>query len=611
MRGIVGYIGSRNASEILVDGLRRLEYRGYDSSGIAVLNGYVHVVKSQGPLQRLEECLAANPVAGNVGIAHTRWATFGASSDASAHPHVDCSGRLAVVLNGRIENDGELRSELRARGHSFTSESDTEVVAHLIEECYRGDLRTAVIEALQRLRGSYALVAASVHHPGELVAARKESPLVIGLGDGEAFLASDIPAVLHQTQRFYVLEDGEVAVVTADGVEVLSRDGQPVGETPPVVSLGADTAEKNGFEHFMLKEIYEQPESLINATRGRLATDADGGNRVTLDGVNLSPEEARALEQVVIVGCGTAYHAGLLGAAYMRQLAGLRASAEIASEFRYGDADVGPGTLAVFVSQSGETAETLSAMREAKRRGCTTLAVVNVIDSSMAREADHVLFTLAGPEIAIASTKAYVAQVVCLLQLALFLGRHRGSLPADAPRIFADLRTLPQLARQVIDACAARMRTVAAAWTDVKSAYYIGRGLDYAVAREGQLKLKETSYIHAEALAAGELRHGPIALVADGMPVVAIATQPHVYDKMLSIAEEARARGATVIGVSMMDDARLDEICTHWFHIPETHPLLAPMLAILPLQILSYEVARARGCDVDKPRYLTKSVRVE
>lgn len=613
--GIVGYVGFRAAAEILLGGLRRLEYGGYDSSGIAVVNHSLHVVKSKGRLKELEAKLQENALHGSIGIAHTRWATHGAPSDTNAHPHIDCSGSIAIVHNGILENEAELRQRLSQKGHRFVSETDSEVFAHLIEEHYEGDLVAAVRAALAEVRGSYALAVMHRDHPDHIVAARKDNPAVIGLGKGETFLASDIPAVLEHTRRFVVLKDGEIAQMFADRVDVFAADGRKTEQEVLTVDWDLATAEKDGYEHFMLKEIHEQPRAIANALRGRLRSSASQNGAATadftLEGIGLPEETVRALDQVYLIGCGTAYHAGLLGAAFIKRLAKLRAEADIASEFRYSDPQVGPGTLAIFVSQSGETADTLAALREAKRLGCVTLGVVNAVGSTMAREADYVLYTQAGPEIAIASTKAYVTQVTCLLQVALYLGQLRGTLPADVAPLIQSLMELPALAEQVIASSAEPIRRLAQRWANMRDAYYIGRGIDLPVAMEGQLKLKEVTYIHAEALAAGELKHGPLALIEPGMPVVALATQAELYDKLVSNVREVRARGADVLGIAAVGADGFDEICNEVIRIPQTHALLTPLLAVLPLQLLAYEVAVARGCDVDNPRNLVKSVTVE
>ncbi|HLJ62072.1 MAG TPA: glutamine--fructose-6-phosphate transaminase (isomerizing) [bacterium] len=609
MCGIMGYIGERPAVPVLLDGLRRLEYRGYDSAGVAVMNGgSVEVRKAAGKLARLAEIMERSPVHGALGIGHTRWATHGHPSDENAHPHADCRGRIVVIHNGIIENFLELKEELLARGHRFHSETDTEVLAHLIEETYRGDLPSAVEQAVDRARGAYALVVLSADEPDKIVAVRRISPLIVGLGRGEMLLASDIPALLPYTRDVLVIEDGEMAVLTRAGVTLTRIGGGAIIREPMRVEWDADAAEKGGYAHFMLKEIHEQPRALQETMMGRLPDD----RAVALDGVALPPDVARALDKVWLVACGTAYHAGLVGRALLERLALIPAEADLGSEFRYRHPLVGRRALAVAISQSGETADTIAASREGRAHGARTLAVANVIGSTLPREADDVLYTRAGPEIAVCSTKAYLTQLAALTMLSVHLGQARGTLePARGTALIRGLRALPSLAQSVlrrepeIVALAERLYTT-------EDVFFIGRGLDYYVAMEGSLKFKEISYIHSEALAGGELKHGTLALVTPGVVVVALATQPDLLDKTVSNIQQVRARGADVIGVATADTA--DALRPHvntLLDVPATDPLLAPVLSVIPLQLFAYHVARLRGNDVDQPRNLAKSVTVE
>ena len=608
MCGIVGYLGGRQAAPILLEGLRRLEYRGYDSAGIAVIeNSGVRVDKKAGKLVNLREKLDPALPTGTVGIGHTRWATHGRPSDRNAHPHLDCSGRFAVVHNGIIENYLALREWLVAKGHEFRSETDTEVLPHLLEEFYKGDLTAAMLQVAKKIDGSYAAVALALDEPDCLVAARQDSPLVVGLGEGENFLASDIPALLAHTRQTYILEDGEFAVLTRDQVAVLDRTGSRVDKQIFQVKWEAAQAEKEGYAHFMLKEIHEQPRALRETLAGRIAPD--GG--IVLNELQIPGQQLREINKIFITACGTAYHAGVVGKYIIENLARLPVEVDIASEFRYRNPLVDEHTLVIVISQSGETADTLAALREARRKGARVVAVTNVVDSSVAREADDVIYTHAGPEIAVASTKAYSTQLICMYLLALHLARERGALPAaESARIVGALRKLPEKVSAVLENDKSILDFVRR-HAGCPSCFFIGRGVDYAVAMEGSLKLKEISYIHAEAYAAGELKHGTLALIVAGVPVVALTTQESLFEKTVSNIKEVKAREATVLALALHTLDEVEKVADEVIYIPQTHPALTPVLAVVPLQLLAYHMAVARGCDVDQPRNLAKSVTVE
>ncbi len=609
MCGIVGYIGPRPVTPILLDGLKKLEYRGYDSSGIALIeNNRIEVYKRQGKLEVLREELNGREFYATAGIGHTRWATHGKPSDINAHPHTDCQGRFAVIHNGIIENYLPLKEWLISMGHGFRSETDTEVLPHLIEEFYEGDLVQTVLRVTRKIEGSYAMVVLALDEPGRLVAARQDSPLVVGLGDGENFLASDIPALLCHTRNTYILEDGEIAEITPDGVTVIDQYGRPVAKNVFHVKWEAAQAEKGGFDHFMLKEIYEQPRALKDTLSGRIDPD---GARVVLSEIKMTPEQIRNIKKIFISACGTAYHAGLVGKYIIEKMARVPVEIDIASEFRYRDPLVDKDSLVIVVSQSGETADTLAALRESKRRGARVLAVTNVVDSSIAREADYILYTWAGPEIAVASTKAYTTQLMCMYLIGLYLADIRGTLPeADRREIIKELRKLSDKVKVILNNCSIIDQFVRD-YAGSENAFFIGRGLDHTVAMEGALKLKEISYIHAEAYAAGELKHGTLALIIKGVPVIALATQQDLFEKMVSNIKEVKAREATVIALAMDGVREIEKVADHVLHIPRTHPLLAPVLTVVPLQLLAYRMAVARSCDVDQPRNLAKSVTVE
>lgn len=608
MCGIVGYVGPREAAPVLLEGLRRLEYRGYDSAGIAVIQpGAIFLRKKTGRLDALAESLEGTMPSGRTGIGHTRWATHGRPSDRNAHPHPDCTGQIVAVHNGIIENYIELREWLQEKGHHFSSETDTEVVPHLIEHYYAGDLYEAVRASVQRLRGSYALAVIHRDHPEEIVAVRKDSPLVVGLGNGENLVASDIPAVLDYTRRVYILNDGEMAVIRADRVDLIDTEGHPIDKEVFQVKWDPVSARKNGYADFMIKEIHEQPTAVRETLRDKITADG----RVTLNEVHLSRAELKQIRKVQMVACGTAYHAGLVGKYLIERLVRIPVEADVASEFRYKDPLVGPETLTIVISQSGETADTLAGLREAKRRGSRVLAITNVVGSSVAREADDVIMTLAGPEIAVASTKAYLTQLASLFALSLFLAQELETLPAERLKeLVAELYDLPNAVERVL-ATEVRIRELASEFKNSEDIFFIGRGLDYAVSMEGALKLKEISYIHAEAYAAGELKHGTLALIVEGVPVFAMATQPELYEKMLSNIKEVKARDATVVAIIPAGDQNTEKSVDYVMHIPKTDPMMAPIVAVVPLQLFAYYAAKARGCDVDKPRNLAKSVTVE
>lgn len=609
MCGIVGYIGHRSVTEILLGGLKKLEYRGYDSSGIAIIEDErINVYKHAGKLDVLLNQLRGRSFYANTGIGHTRWATHGRPSDANAHPHEDCHGKFAVVHNGIIENYLELKEWLISNGHGFRSETDTEVIPHLLEEFYEGDLSEAVLRLIGKIQGSYAMVVLSLDEPGRLVAARQDSPLVIGLGEGENFLASDIPALLCHTRRTYILEDGEIAEITPDRVNVRNKHGQPVEKKVFEVKWEAAQAEKAGFDHFMLKEIHEQPRALKDTLCGRISPDE---SRVILREIKMSRDQVLNINKIFISACGTAYHAGLVGKNIIEKLVRLPVEIDIASEFRYRDPLVDKDSLVIVVSQSGETADTLAALKESKRKGARVIAVTNVVDSSIAREADDVIYTWAGPEIAVASTKAYTTQLICMYLIGLYLAEIRGTLPEVERRaIIKELKALSGKVKEILSNCNV-IDDFVSNYAHSQSTFFIGRGLDHTVAMEGALKLKEISYIHAEAYAAGELKHGTLALIVKGVPVIALATQRELFEKMLSNIKEVKARDATVMALTMEGIKEIDQVVEHVLRIPATHSLLTPVLTVVPLQLLAYRMAVARCCDVDQPRNLAKSVTVE
>ncbi|MFD1428506.1 glutamine--fructose-6-phosphate transaminase (isomerizing) [Kroppenstedtia sanguinis] len=608
MCGIVGYIGSKQAREILVEGLRKLEYRGYDSAGIALCHeGKMEVEKTKGPLSTLEERLQARSLLGQVGIGHTRWATHGKPSDENAHPHLDRGQQFAVVHNGIIENYLELKEELQKKGHTFISETDTEVIAHLLADLDDGDVVSTVRRAVRRMRGAYALAIISRKEPDKIVAVRLASPLIIGVGDGENFIASDIPAILEYTRDVYVLEDGEMAVLTREWMELTTLDGESVDKELLHVTWDALTAEKDGYDYFMQKEIFEQPRAIRDTLAGRVK---DGIVDLSRE-LNFTEEELKKIDRIHLVACGTAYHAGLVGKTVLEKWTRIPVEVDVASEYRYRDPLITRSTLVIVISQSGETADTLAALREAKKGGAKVLGITNVVGSSVAREADEVLMTWAGPEIAVASTKAYTTQLVALTLLGLHLARVTGTLSREELSATATaLLRLPEQIRRLL-ADTASVERFARRIADHEDLFFIGRGLDVAVVMEGSLKLKEITYIHSEACAAGELKHGSLALIEEGIPVIALATQQAVRDKMVSNIIEVKARGAHVLGLTLEGDTEVGKSVDEILTIPETLPFITPVLAVIPLQLLAYHVSVARGLNVDKPRNLAKSVTVE
>ena len=609
MCGIVGYVGSRKTVEVLMDGLKRLEYRGYDSAGIAVFHrGRIEIRRNEGKLKRLEDLIKGEGFDGRIGIGHTRWATHGRPSDENAHPHK--AGRVAVVHNGIIENYLPLREFLKKRGRVFTSETDTEVISHLIDDFIEegSSFSDAVRMALDKIRGSYALGILFEGDEKCLIAARKESPLVIGLGEGEYFIASDIPPLLPYTRDFIFMEDGEVAHLSSEGVRVFDARGNKVSKEPKRVDWNPLMAEKGGFKHFMLKEIFEQPRAVIDTIRGRLSEEKGD---VILEGVRLDLSVLKRIRRICLIACGTSFHAALVGKFLIEGFCRIPVEADIGSEFRYRNPILGKDTLLVAISQSGETADTLAALREGKRQGAMTLAICNVVESSLARDAGHVIYTHAGPEIGVASTKTFVTQLVILFLLALRMGRELGVLSHEDGRgLIEELVRIPHLMEEMLRS-SKQVLEIARKYLTARDFLYLGRGINYPIALEGALKLKEISYIHAEGYPAGEMKHGPIALIDREMPVVVLATRNEVYDKVLSNIEQVKAREGRVIALASRSDQEIVKKVDDVISIPETHPSLAPILLTIPLQLLAYYMADLKGTDVDQPRNLAKSVTVE
>ncbi|MEF3695209.1 MAG: glutamine--fructose-6-phosphate transaminase (isomerizing) [Candidatus Cloacimonadota bacterium] len=611
MCGIVGYVGERNALPIVIEALKRLEYRGYDSSGTAIIHeGILHVYKKQGKIIELERSLPEpSKCTSSVAIAHTRWATHGEATEVNAHPHLDCSKELAIVHNGIIENYKLLREQLEKLGHVFVSQTDTEIVAHLIEQFSKSEatLTEAVREAMKRVEGTYGLVVISQNEPEQLIAIRKGSPIVIGIGENEHFIASDVSAIVIHTKRVIYLEDNELCVIRKDGYEVTNLQNKAIEPKISEVDWDISAIEKGDFKHFMLKEIFEQPITIGNAFRGRI-NELIGTSR--LGGLNVPAHELRKVKQIHLVACGTSYHAALIGKYIIEDMARIPVQVEYASEYRYRNPIIPDDTLVFVISQSGETADTLAALREAKAKGATVLALTNVVGSTIARESDGGSYIHAGSEVGVASTKAFTSQVTILSLLAINLGRMRSLSTVQGMEYIRELERIPEKVEQIL-AHNDDIRKISASIKDSTNALYLGRGVNYPVALEGALKLKEISYIHAEGYPAAEMKHGPIALIDEHMPVVAIATRDPLYDKIYSNLQEVRARRARLITIATEGDTEMEKISEHIIKIPDTLPNLQPLLAVIPLQLIAYHVADLRGMDVDQPRNLAKSVTVE
>ncbi len=608
MCGIVGYIGDKQAAPILLEGLKKLEYRGYDSAGVAIYHeDKVNVVKAKGRLKILEEKIdGGRELPGTLGIGHTRWATHGEPSDLNSHPHTSSSGSIAIVHNGIIENYLKLKEFLIEKGYNFVSDTDTEVIAHLSDYYYQGDLIDTVIKVIHRVEGSFAIGIVCEDKPDEFVAVRKDSPLIVGLGENENFIASDIPAILEYTRNVYLLEDKEIVLLRKNEVKLFNIDKEEIKKEVFTVDWDVSAAEKGGYEHFMIKEICEQPKAIRDTISPRI----EDGN-VVLDNIQLTEEIVKNIKKIYIVACGTAMHAGMVGKTAIEQLARIPVEVDIASEFRYRNPIIDENTLVIIISQSGETADTLAALREAKKHGARIFSVVNVVGSSIARESDDVLYTWAGPEIAVASTKAYTTQLSAMYLISLHLGLMKGCISQQhIQKIIGLLDQIPDKVQSIIQN-KEDIQYFASKHYNAKSVFYIGRGLDYNVSMEASLKLKEISYIHSEAYAAGELKHGTIALIEDGTLVVALATQEKLFEKMLSNIKEVKARGAVVLAIAQEGNTEIEKEADFVLYIPETDPLLASILTVVPLQLFAYYVSVEKGCDVDKPRNLAKSVTVE
>ncbi|MCP1108683.1 glutamine--fructose-6-phosphate transaminase (isomerizing) [Ohessyouella blattaphilus] len=608
MCGIVGYIGEQQAAPILLDGLEKLEYRGYDSAGMAIYNeGKIEVVKSKGRLKVLSELTHEGALLpGNLGVGHTRWATHGAPSDLNAHPHENTEETIAVVHNGIIENYLKLRERLEGKGYRFISDTDTEVVAHLLDYYYKGDPLEAITRIIHRVEGSYALGIIFKEHPEEFYAVRKDSPLIAGHAQGGNIIASDVPAVLKYTRDVYFIENEEIARLRKNDISFFNSDGEPLTKMSKKIDWDVDAAEKGGYEHFMLKEMYEQPKAITDTFSPRLK---DG--MIEIEELNMTEEEIKSIQKIMIVACGSAYHTGMTAKYVFEEMARIPVEVDVASEFRYRNPIITDNTLVMVISQSGETADTLAALREAKERGAKVLGVVNVVGSSIAREADGVMYTWAGPEIAVATTKAYSAQLIALYLLAMKMSQVRGTIDADQlTGMIEDLKSLPTQVEMLLEN-KKKIQKFANRYQAAEQIFFIGRGIDYAISQEGSLKLKEISYIHSEAYAAGELKHGTISLVEEGTLVVSVLTQEPLYKKMISNMEEVRTRGAFVMAVTVEGNLEAEKAADYVLYIPKTNEYFMNSLAIIPLQLFAYEIAVGRGCDVDKPRNLAKSVTVE
>lgn len=607
MCGIVGYVGTGHAKETIIDGLKRLEYRGYDSAGIAIVrNGLIEVKKETGEIKNLEKLLDDN-FDGNTGIGHTRWATHGVPTVVNAHPHVSMNGKIAVVHNGIIENYEALKADLISAGVKFKSETDTEVIVQLIGSLYNGNLFDAVNNAVSKMRGAYAIGVIASDEPGRIVAVRKDAPLVVGLGKDGNYIASDVPAILKKTRDVYFINNDETVILTKDSVKIFDENKKPVKHEPQHIEWDAGSAEKGGYEHFMLKEIHEQPKGIYDTLNRRL----DENDKIKLDGIKLTKAELESFDKIYIVACGTAYHAGLVGKFAIEKLAKIPVEADIASEFRYRDPFVDERTLFIAISQSGETSDTLAALREAKKKGARVLSVVNVVGSSVARESDDVFYTWAGPEIAVASTKAYTTQLICMYLIALYMGKMKGILEEEHyKKMISGLKEIPDKLERFLEN-EAEIEKIAEKYYEREKIFFIGRGQDSGVAYEGALKLKEISYINAFAIAAGELKHGTIALMDSETLVIALATQDFLFEKMVSNIEEITAREAHVIGLSKESNGEIKKYTDESVFIPECMDELTPIYCVVPLQLFAYYVAKKRGCNIDKPKNLAKSVTVE
>ncbi|MFH1624833.1 MAG: glutamine--fructose-6-phosphate transaminase (isomerizing) [Pseudomonadota bacterium] len=609
MCGIIGYIGKRQSTPILIDGLRRLEYRGYDSAGIAVFhNGKIEVRRCKGKIRDLENAIKSEVFNGSVGIGHTRWATHGKPSEENAHPHK--AGGVAVVHNGIIENYLSLRESLISEGRKFQSETDTEIISHLIDKFVNteGDIERAVRKALKKLRGSYAVAVIYEKDPRRLIAAKRESPLVIGLGRDELFVASDIAAILNHTRKVIFLEDDEMAVLSDDGLRILSMDGKEVAKEYKEVLWDPVMAEKEGYKHFMLKEIFEQPRAIMDTMRGRVFK---GKGEICLDEIDMTPREVRKIRRILLVACGTSFHAALVSKFLIEDLCRIPVEVDVGSEFRYRDPIIDEGTLSVFISQSGETADTLAALREVKRKKGRTLSICNVLDSSIVRESDDVIYTHAGPEIGVASTKAFTTQLTALYLLSLYLAKVRDRITARKMKdMLGALAKIPRKVEEILER-EAEIEEIANKYFRCQDFLYLGRGINYPIALEGALKLKEISYIHAEGYPAGEMKHGPIALIDDDMPVVTLVSEGITYEKIINNIEEVKARRGTIIAIASASHREIEKKADDVFFIPQTIPSLTPILFTVPLQLLAYHIAVLRGTDVDQPRNLAKSVTVE
>jgi glutamine---fructose-6-phosphate transaminase (isomerizing) len=608
MCGIVGYIGNKNASKIIINGLKRLEYRGYDSAGIALMSDSIKIIKCKGKIAALEEIVDYEQFSScTVGIGHTRWATHGAPSDANSHPHASCDGSIALVHNGIIENFAALKKQLESKGHIFRSETDTEVLVHLVEHYHRGNLLDAVIEALSVVEGAYGIAVISRSDPDKIIAARKGSPLVVGVGDNETIIASDCSAIIEHTRQVIYLDDGEIVEITRDGIATFDIKKKIVEKKVQNIQWDIHGIEKNGFDHFMLKEIFEQPETIPNAFRGRLVKET---SIPRLDGLRLSTEDIKSITRIIFIACGTSWHAGLIGEYLIEEFARIPVEVEYASEFRYRRPILRKGDLVIVISQSGETADTLAALKEARARGVRVLGITNVVGSSIARESDGGIYIHAGPEVGVASTKAFTSQVTVLILLALYLARHGEMTFEEGAKYIGELESVPDMVSRILGR-ADEVRAIADEFRDSPNFLYLGRGVQFPVALEGALKLKEISYIHAEGYPAAEMKHGPIALIDENMPVVFIALDDEVYLKVISNIQEVKARGGRIIAIASEGDNDIKKYARHVIYIPRVSRMISPLLTAIPLQLLAYYIAVARGCDVDQPRNLAKSVTVE